>query len=103
MLNGTGITGQAREAGDGLTSAGFKVERTGDAAAHDPMLGRSIGAWKVVALIFLSAILGVALLRMFAVIGASGSFGWLVLGHVVVVTPYVLRVIAITLKRRKKR
>jgi len=38
-------------------------------------------------------VLGVALLRMFAVIGASGSFGWLVLGHVVVVTPYVLRLV----------
>jgi putative spermidine/putrescine transport system permease protein len=38
-------------------------------------------------------VLGVALLRMFAVIGASGSFGWLALGHVVVVTPYVLRLV----------
>ncbi|MBL0089621.1 MAG: ABC transporter permease [Ideonella sp.] len=38
-------------------------------------------------------VLGVALLRMFAVIGAAGSFGWLVLGHVVVVTPYVLRLV----------
>jgi putative spermidine/putrescine transport system permease protein len=38
-------------------------------------------------------VLGVALLRMFAVLGASGSFGWLILGHVVVVTPYVLRLV----------
>ena len=38
-------------------------------------------------------VLGVALLRMFAVFGASGSFGWLILGHVVIVTPYVLRLV----------
>jgi putative spermidine/putrescine transport system permease protein len=38
-------------------------------------------------------VLGVALLRLFSLIGASGSFGWLVLAHVVVVTPYVLRLV----------
>ncbi len=38
-------------------------------------------------------VLGVALLRLFSLIGASGSFTWLVLAHVVVVTPYVLRLV----------
>ena len=38
-------------------------------------------------------VLGVALLRLFSLTGASGSFGWLVLAHVVVVTPYVLRLV----------
>jgi putative spermidine/putrescine transport system permease protein len=36
-------------------------------------------------------VLGVALLRMFSLIGATGSFVWLALAHVVIVTPYVLR------------
>jgi len=38
-------------------------------------------------------VLGVALLRMFSLIGATGSFPWLVLAHVVIVTPYVLRLV----------
>lgn len=38
-------------------------------------------------------VLGVALLRLFSLIGATGSFFWLVLAHVVVVTPYVLRLV----------
>src|SRR3954470_20371764 len=38
-------------------------------------------------------VLGVALLRLFALIGATGSFVWLTLGHIVVVTPYVLRLV----------
>ena len=38
-------------------------------------------------------VLGVALLRLFSLTGASGSFGWLVLAHVVIVTPYVLRLV----------
>lgn len=38
-------------------------------------------------------VLGVALLRLFSLIGATGSFGWLVASHVVVVTPYVLRLV----------
>jgi putative spermidine/putrescine transport system permease protein len=38
-------------------------------------------------------VLGVAFLRLFALIGASGSFGWLIASHVVVVTPYVLRLV----------
>jgi len=38
-------------------------------------------------------VLGVAFLRLFALIGATGSFGWLVACHVVVITPYVLRLV----------
>lgn len=38
-------------------------------------------------------VLGVAILRLFALVGARGSFAWLVAAHVVIVTPYVLRLI----------
>lgn len=38
-------------------------------------------------------VLGVAFLRLFALIGATGSFAWLVFTHVVVVTPYVMRLV----------
>lgn len=38
-------------------------------------------------------VLGVALLRTFSLIGATGSFFWLVLAHVVIITPYVLRLV----------
>lgn len=38
-------------------------------------------------------VLGVAMLRLFSLIGATGSFFWLVLAHVVIVTPYVLRLV----------
>ncbi|OIQ72706.1 inner membrane ABC transporter permease protein YdcV [mine drainage metagenome] len=44
-------------------------------------------------LIVPNLVLGVALLRMFSLIGATGSFSWLVLAHVVVITPYVLRLV----------
>jgi putative spermidine/putrescine transport system permease protein len=38
-------------------------------------------------------VLGVALMRFFALIGSSGTFSWLVASHVIVVTPYVLRLL----------
>lgn len=38
-------------------------------------------------------VLGVALLRFFAMMGMAGSFGWLVVAHVVVITPYVMRLV----------
>ncbi|MVW71685.1 ABC transporter permease [Bordetella sp. 15P40C-2] len=38
-------------------------------------------------------VLGVAMLRLFALMGTTGSFAWLVLAHVVVITPYVMRLI----------
>lgn len=36
-------------------------------------------------------VLGVAMLRLFTLIGAKGSFEWLTLAHVIIVTPYALR------------
>lgn len=38
-------------------------------------------------------VLGVALLRTFSLIGATGSFVWLALAHVVIITPYALRLV----------
>ena len=38
-------------------------------------------------------VLGVAFLRLFALIGATGSFPWLIASHVIIVTPYVLRLV----------
>ena len=38
-------------------------------------------------------VLGVALLRLFALVGATGSFGWLVMAHTLIVTPYTLRLV----------
>ncbi|AOJ15196.1 ABC transporter permease [Burkholderia vietnamiensis] len=38
-------------------------------------------------------VLGIALLRLFALIGATGSFAWLVLAHTIVITPFVMRLV----------
>lgn len=38
-------------------------------------------------------VLGVALLRMFSLIDARGSFAWLTLAHVIIIVPYSLRLI----------
>ncbi len=38
-------------------------------------------------------VLGVAMLRLFAMMGVNGSFTWLMLAHVVIITPYVLRLV----------
>ncbi len=38
-------------------------------------------------------VLGVALLRMFALVGGTGSFGWLIFAHALIVTPYTLRLV----------
>lgn len=38
-------------------------------------------------------VLGVALLRLFTLLNTTGSFAWLVASHVIVVTPYVMRLI----------
>lgn len=40
-----------------------------------------------------SLVMGVALLRLFALMGVRGSLLWLILGHVVIVTPYVIRLV----------
>lgn len=36
-------------------------------------------------------VLGVAMLRLFTLMGAKGSFEWLTMAHVIIVTPYALR------------
>ena len=40
-----------------------------------------------------SLVLGIALLRFFSAVGGTGNFGWLILAHTVVATPYTLRLI----------
>ena len=42
-------------------------------------------------------VLGVAMLRLFALLGARGSSLWLTLAHVVIVTPYALRLVVAAL------
>ncbi|MDB5819893.1 MAG: transporter, permease protein [Rhizobacter sp.] len=42
-------------------------------------------------------ILGVALLRLFALVGGTGSFGFLVFAHALVITPYTLRLVVAAL------
>ena len=41
----------------------------------------------------LALVLGVAMLRLFALMGVNGSFAWLIFAHVLVITPYVLRLV----------
>lgn len=38
-------------------------------------------------------VLGVALLRLFALVGGAGSFGWLIFAHALVVMPYTMRLV----------
>ena len=38
-------------------------------------------------------VLGVAMLRMFTLVGGQGSFGWLIFAHALIVTPYTMRLI----------
>lgn len=42
-------------------------------------------------------VLGVAFLRLFTLMGFTGTFGWLVAAHTIVVTPYALRLILASL------
>ena len=42
-------------------------------------------------------VLGVALLRLFALVGGAGSFGFLVFAHALIVTPYTLRLVVAAL------
>ncbi|KWO76313.1 ABC transporter permease [Burkholderia ubonensis] len=44
-------------------------------------------------------VLGIALLRFFALIGATGSFAWLMLAHMIVVTPFVMRLVLASVAR----
>jgi putative spermidine/putrescine transport system permease protein len=62
-------------------------------ARHD-FKGRAfVNALFLSPLIIPHLVLGVALLRLFALIGAVGSFRWLAASHIIVVTPYVLRLV----------
>ncbi|GAB3630385.1 ABC transporter permease [Pandoraea terrae] len=38
-------------------------------------------------------VLGIAFLRFFALLGVTGSFTWLIVAHVIVITPYVMRLV----------
>ncbi len=38
-------------------------------------------------------VLGVAMLRMFSLVGGQGSFGWLIFAHALIVTPYTMRLV----------
>lgn len=53
----------------------------------------SLNALFLSPLIIPHLVLGVAFLRLFALIGATGSFPWLVASHVIIITPYVLRLV----------
>ena len=44
-------------------------------------------------LIIPQLVLGVAMLRMFSVLGGQGSFGWLIVAHALVITPYTMRLV----------
>jgi putative spermidine/putrescine transport system permease protein len=42
-------------------------------------------------------VLGVAMLRLFTLIGGTGSFGFLIMAHALIVTPYTLRLVVAAL------
>jgi putative spermidine/putrescine transport system permease protein len=66
----------------------------GLAIARHSFLGRDfLNGLFLSPLIIPHLVLGVALLRTFSLIGATGSFFWLALAHVVIITPYVLRLV----------
>lgn len=44
-------------------------------------------------LVIPSLVLGIAFLRFFAMIGATGSFPWLVAAHMIIITPFVMRLV----------
>jgi putative spermidine/putrescine transport system permease protein len=66
----------------------------GLAIARHSFQGRdALNALFLSPLIIPHLVLGVALLRTFSLIGATGSFVWLALAHVVIITPYALRLV----------
>jgi putative spermidine/putrescine transport system permease protein len=44
-------------------------------------------------LVIPSLVLGIAFLRFFALIGATGSFVWLTVSHIIIVTPFMMRLL----------
>src|SRR5438445_781866 len=51
----------------------------------------------VIAFMLAPLVLGVALLRLFALVGGTGSFGFLIFAHALIVTPYTLRLVVAAL------
>ncbi len=70
----------------------------GMAIARHEFRGRNaLNALLMSPLIVPHLVLGVALLRLFALIGSRGSSAWLTAAHVVVITPYALRLVVAAL------
>lgn len=70
----------------------------GLALTRYPFRGRElINALFLSPLIIPHLVLGVALLRLSSLVGGAGSFGFLLLAHALVVTPYVLRLVLASL------
>ena len=66
-------------------------------ARHDFPGRQALNALLMSPLIVPHLVLGVAMLRLFALLGARGSSLWLTLAHVVIVLPYALRLIVAAL------
>ena len=76
------------------TMAIFLAVPAGLAIARHSFPGRNfLNGLFLSPLIIPHLVLGVALLRTFSLIGATGSFFWLALAHVVIITPYALRLV----------
>ena len=70
----------------------------GMAIARHEFRGRNaLNALLMSPLIVPHLVLGVAMLRLFALIGSRGSSAWLTAAHVVVITPYALRLVVAAL------
>ena len=80
------------------TGAMLLAVPAGLAIARYEFAGRgALNALLMSPLIVPHLVLGVALLRLFALIGARGSTLWLTLAHVVIVMPYALRLVVAAL------
>jgi putative spermidine/putrescine transport system permease protein len=66
-------------------------------ARHDFPGRQALNALLMSPLIVPHLVLGVAMLRLFALLGVRGSSLWLTLAHVVIVTPYALRLMVAAL------
>ncbi|MCG8708265.1 ABC transporter permease [Brenneria sp. 4F2] len=80
-----------------LTSASLScliAVPAGLAIARDRFRGRDmLNGLLLSPLLVPHLVLGVALMRLFTLLGGTGSFGWLLLAHTLVITPYVLRLV----------
>ena len=66
-------------------------------ARHDFPGRQALNGLLMSPLIVPHLVLGVAMLRLFSLVGARGSATWLTIAHVVVVTPYALRLVVAAL------